>query len=131
VSLAILDPWINGAPDPAQQLKRGVVTRLERPVGEANQVGEQDRQRLVAPTPSLRLGDDLPELKRPEAQLTNGARTPIAGSGKALPDQLRRLIPGNRQRIPVRMIPAGPEAPEQPSQPPPSHRTERQHRGPA
>lgn len=39
---------VHGGPDLSQEVKRRVVPRLERPVGEPHEVHEQDRQRLVA-----------------------------------------------------------------------------------
>ena len=58
----------------SQHLGRRRVARLERPVGEADEVGEDDRQLgLAALAPAAR-GERLVDLQGPEAELPQDAR---------------------------------------------------------
>src|SRR3712207_7337649 len=52
-----------------QQLDRRVVAGLERPCGELDEVGEQDRQLVVALAAALRLGHALPRSEEHTSEL--------------------------------------------------------------
>lgn len=59
---------------PQQSHQRGVL-RLERPRGEVDEIGEDDRELLVTVSATLDLGECLPDLQCAQCQLAGGART--------------------------------------------------------
>jgi hypothetical protein len=86
--------------DAAQKLHREIVARLERPVREADQIGEEDRELVPAPASPLRLRQSLPDLERAKAGLAQEAG-PLRGQRREPPaDDLRALPPRGGQRVP-------------------------------
>ena len=84
----LLDRRLDGLAHIAQQIERGVVARLERPVREVGEVGEDDRKLPLAPPAALRLREPLPELERGQTRLTQQAG-PFGGEvGEAAADDV-------------------------------------------
>lgn len=85
--------WFDGAGHLAQQRQGGVVAGLQRPGGKPDQVGEDQRHLRIGRTPRDALGQRLPHLQHPEADLTryhvavpqqpSAARAAVAGGWTA------------------------------------------------
>ena len=96
----------------SQQLDRRLVAGLERPVGEADQVGEQDRDVRRAPFPLPRVRERLPCLEHTEPQLADRARLLWSQLRELAADPLDPVAGGGR-RIVVAPL-AGQQAADQP-----------------
>lgn len=70
VPAGVQQRWFDGAGHLAQQRQGGVVARLQRPGGEPDQVGEDQRHLRIGRTTRDALGQRLPHLQHPEADLT-------------------------------------------------------------
>ena len=90
--------------DLPQQVHGLLVAGVERPVREADQVGEQDGHLPLAAAAALGLGERLPHLERAEAELADRARPLVRQVHDALPEELRRLVAGHRQRVAVALV---------------------------
>ncbi len=64
--------------DTAKQLQPEIVAGLECPVGEANEIGEDDRHALVTHLAFAAFGHRLPDLQRAQASLLEYSR-PLLG----------------------------------------------------
>ena len=82
-----------------QELERGVVAGVQRPGGEAHEVGENDGDLLVCRTPGHRLGQGLPDLQRTETDLPRRATafTQQAAGGPGC--SARATLAGRRQWV--------------------------------
>ena len=89
--------------DLAQQVERGLVARLQRPVREVHEVGEQDRDVGVAAPAPLGLGQRLPELQGAEPELPH-QRPLRVRLGHPAGQQVRRLVSGGGQGIPQLVV---------------------------
>jgi len=70
------DRRLDRFPHFAEESDGELVSRFQRPLGEAHEVREEDRHVHFAPTSTLCLGKSLPALKNRGAQLTGNARFP-------------------------------------------------------
>ena len=90
--------------DLAQQLERDVVAGLQRPVREAHEVGEHDRQPIVAELAAGAVRDHLPHLQGREPGLLEDPR-PLRGRLAEPPgDQRPRVRAGGGQRVAVAAV---------------------------
>ena len=103
-AVALRDGRLDRERDPAQQLQRALVAGLQRPRGEADEVGEEDRQLALAVAAALRLRERLPQLQRAEAGLARDARALQAQRREPLAEQLGRLVAGDRERVAVALV---------------------------
>ena len=85
--------------DLAQQREHGCVTSAERPAREADQVGEQQRELVLAGAAAGALRQRLPHLQPGEPELLDHALALGTQRGDAAGDQLERRVAGGRQRI--------------------------------
>ena len=109
-ALVLGDHRLDLGSDLAQEFEHGGVAGLQRPPGEPDQIGEQQRHLEVAAAAAGRLRNRLPDLKGGQANLLGNALASRLQRGDAAGDHLDGGSTRGRQGIAELLVPRQPPA---------------------